>query len=90
MGTLPWIVFKAKLNEKFTPHNQILKDGQELLSLRQSDGLGAMGRYVQTFMSLLSLIPMKEEYTQKVALLHDLQPWTHNAIFQRNEVPMTY
>ncbi len=33
---------------------------------------------------------MKEEYTQKVAFLHGLQPWTHNAILQRSEVPMTY
>jgi hypothetical protein len=82
MGTFPWIVFKTKLNEKFTPHNQILKDGQKLLSLCQSVGLGAMGRYVQTFMSLLSLILMKEEYTQKVAFLHGLQPWI--------QVPMTY
>jgi hypothetical protein len=72
MGTLPWIVFKAKLNEKFTPHNQILKDGQELWSLCQSDAPRAMGRYVQTFMSLMSFIPMKEKYTQKVAFLHGL------------------
>jgi hypothetical protein len=72
MGTLPWIIFKAKLNEKFTPHNQILKDGQKLLSLHQFDGPGVMGRNVQTFMSLLSLILMKEEYTQKVAFLHGL------------------
>jgi hypothetical protein len=55
---LPWSEFKAKLNKSFTPHNQILKDGQELLSLHQFNGLGAMGRYVQTFMSLLSLIEL--------------------------------
>lgn len=62
MGRFPWSAFKAKLNEKFTPHNQILKDGQELLSLRQSDGLRMMGKYVQTFASLLKFILMKEEY----------------------------
>jgi hypothetical protein len=62
MGILPWNVFKAKLNKRFTPHNHILKDGQKLLSLHQFDGLGTMGRYVQTFTSLLSLILMKEEY----------------------------
>ncbi|CAK9858530.1 unnamed protein product [Sphagnum jensenii] len=28
---------KVKLNERFTPHNQILKDGQEFLSLHQSN-----------------------------------------------------
>jgi len=31
-----------------------------------------MGKCVQTFASLLSFIPMKEEYTQKVAFLHGL------------------
>jgi hypothetical protein len=59
MGSLPWNVFKAKLNKRFTPHSQILKDGQELLSLHKFNGLGAMGRYVQTFASLLNFIPMK-------------------------------
>jgi hypothetical protein len=62
MGSLPHNAFKAKLNERFTPHNQILKDGQELLNLRQSNGLGAIGRYVQTFVSLFNLIPMKKKY----------------------------
>jgi hypothetical protein len=65
MGSLPWSTFKAKLNERFTPHNQILKDGQELLNLLQSNSPKTMGRYVQTFVLLLSPIPMKEEYTQK-------------------------
>jgi len=59
MGSLPWSAFKAKLNERFTLHNQILKDGQELLSLSQFDGPGVMGKYVQIFVSLLSFILMK-------------------------------
>jgi hypothetical protein len=28
----------------------------------------------------LKFISMKEEYAQKVAFLHSLQPWAHNAI----------
>ncbi len=59
MGSLPWSVFKAKLNKRFTPHNQILKDGQEFMHLHQSNGPRTMGRYVQTFVSLLNLIPWK-------------------------------
>jgi hypothetical protein len=43
MGSLPWSAFYIKLNERFTLHNHILKDGQELLNLCQFDGLGAMG-----------------------------------------------
>jgi hypothetical protein len=31
-----------------------------------------MGKYVQTFTSLLSFIPMKEKYVEKVAFLHGL------------------
>ncbi len=62
MGILPCSAFKAKLDERFAPHNQIFKDGQELLNLHQSDGPKRIGRYVQTFVLLLSLILMKEEY----------------------------
>jgi hypothetical protein len=72
MRNLFWKMFKAKLNEKFTSHNQIFKYGQELLSLHQSNGPGGMGRYVQTFTSLLSFILMQEEYARKVVFLHGL------------------
>jgi hypothetical protein len=74
MRILLWSVFKVKLNNRFTPHNKILKDGQELLSLHECNGLGAMGRYVQTFTSLLNFIMMKEEYAYKVTFFHRLQP----------------
>jgi len=63
MVTLPWNAFKVKLNDMFTPHNQILKNGQELLNLHQTNGLRKMGKYVQTFASLLNLVLMKVEYT---------------------------
>ncbi len=45
-----------------------------------------MGKYVQSFVALLSLIPMIEEYTQKVAFLHGLQPWVHKSIVQKSKV----
>jgi hypothetical protein len=67
LGNLPWNMFKAKLNEKFTPQDEILKYGQELFNLHQSNGPRVMGTYVQTFTSLLSLVLMKKEYAQKVA-----------------------
>jgi hypothetical protein len=59
---LPWNAFKAKLNKRFTPHNQNLKDGQKNLNLCQTNGSRTLGKYVQTFASLLKFIPMKEEY----------------------------
>jgi hypothetical protein len=43
MGSLLWSVFNAKLNERFILHNQILKDGQELLTLHQFNGPETMG-----------------------------------------------
>jgi hypothetical protein len=70
-------------------HNRILKDGQNVLNFNQGDGSEAIGKYVQTFESLLNLIQLKKEYAQKVAFLHGLQPWAHNAILQRNEVHVT-
>jgi hypothetical protein len=48
-----------------------------------------MGKYVQTFASLLSLIPMKNEYAQKVAFFYGLHPWVCNPILQRSEVLVT-
>jgi hypothetical protein len=51
MMTLPWNAFKVKLNEMLTLHNQILKNGQELLNLHQTNGSRKMGKYVQTFAS---------------------------------------
>jgi hypothetical protein len=54
------------------PSKQVLKDGLELLALRQGEGLGLLAKHVQTFSALLCLIPMKEKYTQKVAFFNNL------------------
>jgi hypothetical protein len=74
--------FKAELNARFMPHNHVLRDGLKLLTLRQGEGLGLLMKDVQTFSALLCLVPMKEEYTQRVAFLNGLQPWAHKQIFK--------
>jgi hypothetical protein len=70
--TITWVGFKAKLNVKFTPHNQVLRDGLELLALRQGEGLGSLAKHVQTFSALVCLVPMKEEYTERVDFFNKL------------------
>lgn len=84
--TKQWNDFKIKLDDKFTLFNQILKDGQELLSLHQSKGHGALVCYVQAFSALLNLVTMKEKYVHKVTFLHHLQLWAYKSKFRKNEV----
>jgi hypothetical protein len=77
---IPTIVcarFEAELNVRFTPHNQVLRDGLELLALKQGEGLGLLAIHVQNFSALLCLVPMKEGYTQRVTFFNNLQPWAH-------------
>jgi hypothetical protein len=56
-------------------HNLVFKDGQKLLNLHQVDVPRSLMHYVQTFSTMLNLIPMKEEYVHNVGFLRDLQPW---------------
>jgi hypothetical protein len=51
--TITWASFKAKLNVRFMPHNQVLRDGLELLALKQSKGPSLLPKHVQTFSALL-------------------------------------
>ncbi len=70
--TITWAGFKVELNVRFMPHNQVLKDGLELLALRQGEKSSSLVEHVQIFNVLLCLVPMKEEYTQKVAFFNSL------------------
>jgi hypothetical protein len=79
MWILFWNDFKTKLNERFIPHNQILKDMQKLLRLHQGGPI-ALVHYVQNFNALLSLILMKKKYAHKVTFFHGLQFWGHKLI----------
>jgi hypothetical protein len=44
------------------------------MDLKQWEGM------FRTLQPSLNVISMKEEYAQKVAFLHNLQPWAHSAI----------
>ncbi len=88
--TITWAGFKAKLNARFMFHNQVLRDGLELLVLRQGERPCSLTKHVETFSALICLVSMKEEYTQRVAFLNNgLQPWACKKIFQRHEVSKT-
>jgi hypothetical protein len=67
-----------------------LKDEQELLSLHQGEGFGALMHYVQTFNLLMNFVPMKKEYAHKVTFLHGPQLGACKLVLQRSEVSKTY
>ncbi len=47
---ITWARFKAKLNARFMPHNQVLRHGLELLALRQGEGMGSLAKHIQILM----------------------------------------
>ncbi len=67
-----------------------MNDEQELLSLHQGEGFGALMHYVQAFNLLLNFVPMKKEYARKVTLFHGPQLGACKLILQRSEVSKTY
>jgi hypothetical protein len=69
---LMWKQFKSQLNERFTLHHQVLKDGVELLELQQSKGHLSLTKYVQKFNMKLTFIPIKEELSKKLIFLQGL------------------
>jgi hypothetical protein len=87
--TITWVGFKVEFNVKFMLHNQVLRDGLELLALRQGERSSLLVEHVKIFNVLLCLIPMKEEYTQRVPFFNGLQPWVCKQILQRHEVLKT-
>lgn len=58
--TFMWVGFEGEFNVKFTHHNQVLKDGLELLALKQGECLRLLAKHIQMFSALLCLVPMKE------------------------------
>jgi hypothetical protein len=70
---LPWEEFKLCLNERFTPHHPMLKEGMELLELAQGDKTNSLAHYVQNFNTKLIIILFNEEFAKKLALLHGLK-----------------
>lgn len=57
------------------PHHLVLKDKMELLELAQGDGAGSLVSYVQDFNQMLTMVPLKKEYTRKLIFLCNSKPW---------------
>jgi hypothetical protein len=77
--TITWVGFKAKLNAKFMPHNQVLRDGLELLALKQGEGLGSLAKHVQIFSALLCLV------SQSTSLSLEHSSTNFNALSKRTK-----
>jgi hypothetical protein len=52
----------------------MFRDGMELLELTQGDNKGSLATYVQGFNQMLIIVPLKDEYVQKLIYLHGLKP----------------
>jgi hypothetical protein len=59
---LTWEQFESWLNERFTPHYQVLKDNMELLELQQSDGPNSLAKYVQQFSANMTFSLIKKSF----------------------------
>ncbi len=56
------------------PHHLVLQDDIELLELTQGDDKGLLVVYVQDFSRMLTMVPLKDEYAQKLIFMHGLKP----------------
>ncbi len=53
---LMWEQFKSWLNERFTPHRQVLKDSMELLELQQGERPNSLAKCVQKFNANMTFV----------------------------------
>jgi hypothetical protein len=66
LQSLTWEEFKLQFNERFTQHHLVCKD---------VDGAHSLECYVQNFIRMLPMVPLKEEFAQKLVFLRGLKPW---------------
>jgi hypothetical protein len=58
---LMWEQFKSWLNERFTPHRQVLKDGMKLLEL-QGERPNSLAKCVQDFNANMTFVLIKKSF----------------------------
>jgi hypothetical protein len=63
------------------PHHLVFEDGMELLELTQGDDGGLLATYVQDFSCMFIIVPLKDEYVQKLIFLHGLKPWVQKTVY---------
>jgi hypothetical protein len=57
------------------PHHLVLRDDMEFLELTQGDDKDLLAVCVQDFSRMLIMVPLKDEYAQKLIFLHGLKAW---------------
>ncbi len=62
------------MDGRFTPHHLVLHDDRELLEFTLGDDKGWLVTYVQNFSRMLTMVPLKDEYAQKLIFMHGLKP----------------
>jgi hypothetical protein len=62
----------------------------ELLELTQGDFGGSLATYIQDYNCMLIMVPLKDEYAQKLIFPHGLKSSVQKIIYQRIDNPKTY
>jgi hypothetical protein len=67
-------------------HHLVLWVVMELLEFTQEENRGLLVVYVQDFSRMLIVIPIKDEYAQKLIFLHGLKPWVQKIVYQKIDI----
>jgi hypothetical protein len=86
LETFTWEEFKLHLDIRFTPPHLVFQDGMELLEFTQWDKRGSLATYVQCFYQMLTIVPLKDEYVQKLIFLHGLKHWMWKIVYQTIDI----
>ncbi len=70
-------------------HHLVIQDDIKFLELTQGNNKGLLVAYVQDFNCMLTMVPLKYEYAQKLILLHGLKPWVRKIVYQWIDIPKT-
>ncbi|CAM6014561.1 unnamed protein product [Sphagnum balticum] len=82
--------FKLWLDGRFMLHHLVHRDGMEFLELTQGDNKGSLTTYVQDFSRMLTMVPLKDEYAQKLIFLHGFKPWVWKIVYQKTDILETW
>jgi hypothetical protein len=77
------------LDKRFTPHHLVLRDGIKLLKPTQGNNKGLLATYIKDFNCMLNVVPLKNEYAQKLIFLFYSGPKVQKIVYQWADMSKT-
>jgi hypothetical protein len=62
----------------------------EFLEVTQGDNKGSLTTYVQDFIRMPTMVPLKDEYAQKLIFMHGFKPWVWKIVYQKTDILETW